>query len=252
MPTKINGSALPWKVIEQASGSHGIESANGSIVALCHDIVDANRIVDAANALDNDTPSAGPADLDEIAEVTRNLIDAAKLVAERWESGNLADAVQNLQMTASFAEYTLENVTVEVEPLSKNVTSWDYHQHGQHAYFTTEEWHTDVAESGTILGYQAWVEQKLEEMLHETDLVGIDSIEIAGCTEHDGIVEVITEGDAEFFSVYTHRQNMGVECICDFNNKAQALEFAKALAGRAGLPIYGNQCSIEEEISHVE
>lgn len=53
-------------------------------------------------------PHAGPADLEEIVEVTNDLIKAAKLVVERWESGNLAEAVQNLQMAASFAEYTVE------------------------------------------------------------------------------------------------------------------------------------------------
>jgi hypothetical protein len=59
------------------------------------------------------------------------------------------------------------------------------------------------------------------------------------------IVNVINETDAEFFSAYTHRLGEGVECICDFNTKTQAIEFAKALAGRGGIPVIGNLCVIE-------
>jgi hypothetical protein len=80
---------------------------------------------------------------------------------------------------------------------------------------------------------------------HEIPLEGADAIEVAGCTEADGVVEVIEESDAEFFTVYTHRQGDGVQCECDFNTKAQAVEFAKALAGRGGIPVIGNLCAIE-------
>ncbi len=79
----------------------------------------------------------------------------------------------------------------------------------------------------------------------DTNLENVDTIEIAGCTDADGIVDVINETDAEFFSTYTHRQGEGVECICDFNSKAQAVEFAKALAIRGGISVIGNLCAIE-------
>jgi hypothetical protein len=96
-----------------------------------------------------------------------------------------------------------------------------------------------------VLGYTDWVEHNLESLLYETSLEGIDAIEVAGCTDADGIVEVKNEEDAEFFSVYTHRPNEGVECLCDFNTKSQAIEFARALAARSGIKVYGNLCNIE-------
>lgn len=123
-------------------------------------------------------------------------------------------------------------------------TSWNYHDHGTHQFYGFTDWRTSVASSDTVLGYQAWVEHQLEELLSGTCLDVVDAIEIAGCTEADGVVEVIVESDAEFFSVYTHQQGEGVECVCDFNTKSQAVEFAQALALRTNIPMYGNLCSI--------
>lgn len=124
------------------------------------------------------------------------------------------------------------------------VCSWDYSSHGAQQYFTISDWRSDVASSDTVLGYQQWVSHQLESLLHDVNLNGVDAIEVAGCTESDGIVEVIDEADAEFYSAYTHKPGKGVECICDFNTKPQALEFARALAARTGIPVYGNLCSI--------
>jgi hypothetical protein len=123
-------------------------------------------------------------------------------------------------------------------------SSWDYHEHGSHIFFHLEEWRADVAKGDTILGYQEWVKHNLETLLHDIDLTGVDAIEVAGCTEADGIVEVKSETDAKFFSVYTHRSSEGVQCQCDFNTKKQALEFARSLAGRTKIPVYGNMCDI--------
>lgn len=128
-------------------------------------------------------------------------------------------------------------------------TTWNYHQHRQHAFFFIAEWIVDVAAGDTVLGYQEWVEHQLESLLQETNLDSVDAIEVAGCTETDGFVDVVIEGEEtpEFFSVYTHVPNRGVECICDFNTKGQAVEFAVALAARTGIPVYGNCCSLDVE-----
>ena len=123
-------------------------------------------------------------------------------------------------------------------------TAWNYHDHGTHQFFDLEDWRSHVTLSDTVLGYQEWVEHQLELLLSGICLDGVDAIEVAGCTEVDGIVEVIVESDAELFSVYTHRPNEGVQCECDFNTKDQALEFARALAAKAEIPVYGNLCSI--------
>lgn len=123
-------------------------------------------------------------------------------------------------------------------------TSWNYHDHGAHQFYNLADWRTSVAASDTVLGYQTWVEHQLEELLSGIYLDGVDAIEVAGCTEVDGVVDVIIESDAEFFSVYTHKQGEGVECVCDFNTKAQAAEFAAVLAKRGGIPVYGNLCVV--------
>jgi len=124
-------------------------------------------------------------------------------------------------------------------------TSWNFDVDGKHEFFDVLDWRADVAATGTVRGYQAWVEYQLMTLLYNSDLENVDTIEVAGCTDADGIVDVINESDAEFFSVYTHRQGEGVECICDFNSKAQAVEFAKALAVRGGISVIGNLCAIE-------
>lgn len=124
------------------------------------------------------------------------------------------------------------------------LTSWNYHDHGTHQFYDLADWRTSVASSETVLGYQAWVEHQLEELLSGTCIDGVDAIEVAGCTAADGVVDVIVESDAEFFSVYTHKQGEGVECVGDFNTKDQAIEFARALAKRGGIPIYGNLCVV--------
>ena len=123
-------------------------------------------------------------------------------------------------------------------------TSWDNHLNGNHSYFPLSDWRSNVASQDTILGYQQWVEHNVETLLNNIALEGVDAIEIAGCTEVDGVVEVIEEADAEFFSIYTRRQGEGVQCECDFNTKAQAIEFAKALAARTGISVYGKLCLI--------
>ncbi|MEI6208442.1 MAG: hypothetical protein WCP20_16820 [Desulfuromonadales bacterium] len=123
-------------------------------------------------------------------------------------------------------------------------TSWNYHEHGTHQFFSLTDWRSLVASDNTVLGYQEWVKHQLDIHLCGICLDGVDAIEVAGCREADGIVEVIVESDAEFFSVYTHRPNEGVQCECDFNTKSQALEFARAIATRGVIPVYGNLCSI--------
>lgn len=128
---------------------------------------------------------------------------------------------------------------------SQNKDQWDCHIDGEHQFFLSEDWRAEVANKNTILGYQNWVEHSIETLLDRSILVGVDSIEVAGCTEVDGIVEVTEETEAEFYSVYTHRSNQGVECICDFNTKGQAVAFAKRLARLTDIPVYGNLCNLE-------
>ena len=137
------------------------------------------------------------------------------------------------------------NITCVDEKQITLAPSWKYQENGEHQYFRLCHWQKDIAVLVTFLGYQEWVNQQLNLLLGEICLDGVDAIEVAGCTDSEGIVEVRDEGEAEFFSIYIHRPNEGVECQCDFNNKAQAIEFARALATRTGIPVYGNLCSID-------
>lgn len=132
-------------------------------------------------------------------------------------------------------------------PENTYTSTWNYHKHGGHQFFRLIDWEFEVANKDTVLGYQEWVEHKLEFLLDDISLDGVDAIEVAGCTDTDGHVDVVMEGEevAEFFSVYTHRPNVGVECHCDFNTKDQAISFAIALAARTGIPVYGNCCTLE-------
>jgi len=123
-------------------------------------------------------------------------------------------------------------------------TSWNFDVDGKHEFFDVLDWRAEVAATGTVRGYQAWVEYQLTTWLHNINLTNVDMVEVAGCTDADGVVDVIDEGDAEFFSVYTHKQGEGVECVCDFNTKNQAIEFARALAARTGISVIGNLCCI--------
>ena len=127
-------------------------------------------------------------------------------------------------------------------------SSWNMHTHGPHVFFPIEEWRSDVANRDTLLGYQESVKHNLESLLHEIDLEGVNAIEVAGCAAP----EVLNEADAEFFSVYTRQPGTGAQCECDFNTKAQALEFARALAARTGIPIYGNLCGRELQTDGME
>lgn len=125
-------------------------------------------------------------------------------------------------------------------------TTWNYHQHGEHTFFPLTDWGYEAYNEDTVLGYQDWTLHKLKNLLDDTDLDGVDAIEVAGCIDRDGNVEVTSGEKAKYFSVYTRTLDVGVECICDFNTKAQAVEFARALAARTGISVYGNCCSIEE------
>lgn len=46
-----------------------------------------------------------------LSDELRNLIDAARLVVERWSDGDLADAVNGLRVDAKHAEALLGNET---------------------------------------------------------------------------------------------------------------------------------------------
>ncbi|OGT99718.1 MAG: hypothetical protein A2X80_07845 [Geobacteraceae bacterium GWB2_52_12] len=224
----------------------------------------------------------------EVIEAVNDLINAAKVVVKRWESGNLAEAVTNLSMMIRWMESILKeaqhaphvalqpdvnqklleaciqaraalpdawaavncNVPEEVIDLLNEAialaaeerfkTSWWLKTDGEHKYFTLDDWRNEASQMNTLLGYQEWVIKEVESLLSTILLDGVDAIEVSGCIEEDGNVEVtLNDEEASFFSVYTHRPNEGVECQCDFNTRRQAIEFAKALAAKRNLRIYG-------------
>jgi hypothetical protein len=52
-------------------------------------------------------------------------------------------------------------------------------------------------------------------------------------------VEVCSESEADFWSVFTHFRTGGVECVADFDLECEAWDYAETvLAGPRGLPTY--------------
>jgi hypothetical protein len=66
-------------------------------------------------------------------------------------------------------------------------TSWNFDVDGKHEFFDVLDWRADVAATDTVCGYQAWVEYQLATLLHNTDLENVDTVEVAGCKDADGI-----------------------------------------------------------------
>lgn len=64
-------------------------------------------------ALDTDQPKVSK---DEVIEAVNDLISAAKVVVERWSSGNLAEAVTNLNLVIGWTESALESMPVAPQP----------------------------------------------------------------------------------------------------------------------------------------
>lgn len=63
-----------------------------------------------------DTEDTTTVNVNDVIESTNDLIDAAKLVVERWTSGDLAQAVNNLHVVAGWTEQTLEDYEPAVAP----------------------------------------------------------------------------------------------------------------------------------------
>lgn len=68
------------------------EGKSGKVIVRCETKEQAELIVRAVNSHD------------ALVNALENLIDAAKLVSERWSSGDLADAVRSLDVDRKFAE----------------------------------------------------------------------------------------------------------------------------------------------------
>lgn len=64
------------------------------------------------------------------------------------------------------------------------------------------------------------------------EITPYDAYEIHGCKEFDGgFVEQVEDGEAEFWSLYGHIPNQGVECIGDFKTRRRAEEILQRITG---------------------
>lgn len=98
----------------------------------------------------------------------------------------------------------------------------------------------DADGDGPTIG--GFTESRMARNTIETDTpAAFDAIEIAGCTEHDGIVErVAGDEPAHFFSVYLHyaeSHGHGVECVGDFATVERAGAYAAQIRDAFGWPI---------------
>ena len=64
-----------------------------------------------------------------------------------------------------------------------------------------------------------------------------DSIEIQGCKEADDCIEVDNE-NPEFFSVYLHCREGGVEAVGDFSLLSDARSYANKISSEYGWGVY--------------
>jgi len=127
---KRSDGKLPWVSHEQAYTNDKMRRSEfgGSAVFITADDIQWNstsswleRRIHEVESGDigpdtDDTPTSPSATHEEIVDAARELITAAKLVVERWTSGDLAEAVNNLNMVTSFMEYTLETAEKPVAP----------------------------------------------------------------------------------------------------------------------------------------
>lgn len=69
-----------------------------------------------------------------------------------------------------------------------------------------------------------------------TDPLDYDAVEVQACADvgFDGVIEVVDEEDAEFWSAYAHLKGGGVECIGDFDTRQEAVDYANSIANRYG------------------
>lgn len=78
-----------------------------------------------------------------------------------------------------------------------------------------------------------YVEKKKFPEFYSPDSVPAqwDDIEVHGCAvvADDGSVETVDDDQAEFWSVYLHDVNGGVQCIADLETSEQASAFANLL-----------------------
>lgn len=71
---------------------------------------------DVKEALNTILPEGTTVNVNDVIEATNDLIAAAKVVVERWENGDLAQAVANLGVVIGWTEKTLEDYTPAVAP----------------------------------------------------------------------------------------------------------------------------------------
>ncbi|MCA9457526.1 MAG: hypothetical protein KC587_12750 [Nitrospira sp.] len=64
------------------------------------------------------------------------------------------------------------------------------------------------------------------------EITPFDAYEIHGCKDYDGFVEQVEDDEAEFWSIYGHISNQGLECIGDFKTRRAAEEVLKRIEGK--------------------
>jgi hypothetical protein len=64
------------------------------------------------------------------------------------------------------------------------------------------------------------------------DITPYDDYEIHGCKDYGDFVEPVEDDEAEFWSLYGHIPNQGVECIGDFKTRRRAEEVLQRITGK--------------------
>lgn len=105
--------------------------------------------------------STGTADVARLRSAPE-LLDAAKLVLERWERGDLAEAVRRLSAAVNAAEEhdanTDERSSSADQSGARPVDYW-----GEDPSYPVEDWQHEVANGNTRRGYWEWVASRREQ-----------------------------------------------------------------------------------------
>ncbi len=80
--------------------------------------------------------------------------------------------------------------------------------------------------------WQDWLDKGQVDPAH------YDAVEVQGCADvgpsDDPIIEVVDAEQAQFWSAYVHLKEGGVECVGDFDTKAEAIAYANTIATTYG------------------
>lgn len=83
------------------------------------------------------------------------------------------------------------------------------------------------------------LQKNIPEFIPESAESYWDNIEILPIKQFEnGICDEVNEGEEDFWSVYLHQLNGGLECVADLTTKQEAIQFANLLENASNYRVY--------------